>query len=156
MGAVWIFYYSHEAGSLSESEFLYNWRFTDNQFILATSPLRLSTNSFIFQLNTCSYSPYVTSSLMRGWVCRLQLLLVLASAVILSSKSSRTHDHNLLSLLWDSPNLEGQVPVFISPRYWVPFLSPPTVQVFDAATSTWERLIVSLGFSYIMFSWVCR
>jgi hypothetical protein len=40
---------------------------------------------FFFQLNTCSYSPYVTSSLKRGWACRLQLLLALASAVILKS-----------------------------------------------------------------------
>jgi hypothetical protein len=61
----------------SKSELLYNWRFTANQFILATSPSRLTTSNFIFQLNTCGYSPYVTSSLMRGWVCRLQLLLVL-------------------------------------------------------------------------------
>jgi hypothetical protein len=38
-----------------------------------------------FQLNTCGHNPYVTSSLTRGWVCRLQLLLTLASAVILMS-----------------------------------------------------------------------
>jgi hypothetical protein len=72
----------------SESELLYDWWFTVNQFVLATSPLRLTTSNFIFQLNTCSYSPYVTSSLMRGWVCRLQLLLGLASAVILRSESA--------------------------------------------------------------------
>jgi hypothetical protein len=30
-------------------------------------------------LNPCGYSPYVLSSLTRGWVCRLQLLLALAS-----------------------------------------------------------------------------
>jgi hypothetical protein len=35
------------------------------------------------QLNPCGHSPYVTSSLTRGWVCRLQLLLVLTSRVIL-------------------------------------------------------------------------
>jgi hypothetical protein len=69
-----------------ESELLYNWRFTANQFVLATSPLRLTTSNFIFQLNTCG--SYVISSLTRGWVCRLQLLLVLASGVIL-----RSHDH---------------------------------------------------------------
>jgi hypothetical protein len=34
-----------------------------------------------------------------------------------------TRDHSLLSQIRDSPNLEGQVPVFISPRHWVPFLS---------------------------------
>jgi hypothetical protein len=33
-------------------------------------------SNFIFQLNTCGYSRYVTSSLTRGWVCRSQLLLV--------------------------------------------------------------------------------
>jgi hypothetical protein len=32
-------------------------------------------DQFIFQLNTYDYSPYVTTSLTRGWVCRLQLLL---------------------------------------------------------------------------------
>jgi hypothetical protein len=68
-----------------------------------------------FQLNPCGYKPYATSSLMRGCVCRLQLLLVLASAVILGSESSRTHTHILLSQIRDSPNMEGQVPVFISP-----------------------------------------
>jgi hypothetical protein len=69
-----------------------------------------------FQLNTCGHSPYVTSSLARGWVSRLQLLLTFARAVILKSESSETHDHVLLSQIRDSPNLEGQVPVFISPR----------------------------------------
>jgi hypothetical protein len=53
---------------------------------------------------------------MTGWVCRLQLLLVLASAVILRSESRRTHDHILLSQFRDSPNRKNQVPVFISPR----------------------------------------
>jgi hypothetical protein len=54
---------------------------------------------------------------MRGWVCRLQLLLVLPSAVILGSESCRTHDNILLSQIGDSPNLEGLVPVFISLRH---------------------------------------
>jgi hypothetical protein len=53
---------------------------------------------------------------MREWVCRLQSLLALASAVILGSESRGTHDHILLSQIRDSPNMEGQVPVFISPR----------------------------------------
>jgi hypothetical protein len=55
-------------------------------------------------------------SLTRGRVCRLQLLLVLASAVIFGSESRGTHDHILLSQIRDSPTLEGHVPVFISPR----------------------------------------
>jgi hypothetical protein len=102
--------------SESESELLYDWRFTANQFVLATSPLRLKTSIFFFWQNTCFHNPYVTSSLTRGWVYRLQLLLVLASAVIFRSESRGTHDHILLSQIQDSPNLEGQVPVFISPR----------------------------------------
>jgi hypothetical protein len=115
---------SHPFLSESESELLYDWRFTADQFVLVTSPLRLKTSNFIFQLNTCGYSPYVTSCLTRGWVCRLQLLLVLARAVILRSEFRRTHDHILLSQIRDSPNLEGQVPVFISTRNSVARLYP--------------------------------
>jgi hypothetical protein len=95
-----------------------------NEYVLATSPLRLTTSNFIFQLNGCCYSPYITSSLTRGWVCHLQLLLVLASAVILRSESRGTHDHSLPSQIRDSTNLEGQVPVFISPRNSVARLYP--------------------------------
>jgi hypothetical protein len=100
----------------SESELLYNWQFTAKQFVLAPSPLRLTSSNFCFQMSTCGHSPYVTSSLTRGWFCRLQLPLILASAVILRSGSRETHDHTLLSQIRDLTNLEGQVPVFISPR----------------------------------------
>jgi hypothetical protein len=53
-----------------ESELLYDWRFTANQFVLAPSPLRLKAR-FLFQLNTCGNSPYVTFSLTRRLVCLL-------------------------------------------------------------------------------------
>jgi hypothetical protein len=46
-------------------------------------------------------------SLMRGRVCRLQLLLTFASAVNLASGSHGTHDHILVSQIRDSPNLVG-------------------------------------------------
>jgi hypothetical protein len=137
----------------SESELLYDWRFTANQFVLATSQLRLSTGIFFPpQLNSCGYSPYVTSSLRRGWVCRLQLLLVLASAVILRSESRGTHDNILLSQIRDStqPGRSGRriyIPpgrgwLGYTPLHWVPFSSLPTtcratVEVFDPA-STWD------------------
>jgi hypothetical protein len=39
---------------------------------------------------------------MRGLVCRLQFLLALASAVIVGSESSGTHDHTLLPQIGDS------------------------------------------------------
>jgi hypothetical protein len=102
--------------SESQSELLYDWWFSANQFVLATSPLRLTTTTSIFQLNTCSYSPHVTSSLTRVWVCRLQLLMLIASAVILRSESRGTHDHIVLFQIRGSPNLEGEDAVFISPR----------------------------------------
>jgi hypothetical protein len=89
---------------------------------MAISSLRLTTSSFVFQLNTCGCCFYVTSSLTRGWVCRLQLLLGLARAVILRFESRRIHDHILLSQIQDSSNLEGPVPVFISPRNRVAWL----------------------------------
>jgi hypothetical protein len=88
---------------------------------LGDNPLRLTTSNFIFQLNTCGHSPYVTSSLTRGRVCHLQLLLVLASAVILRSESLGTQDHILLPKIRDSPNLEGRIPVFIPPGTGFPF-----------------------------------
>jgi hypothetical protein len=60
--------------------------------------------------------------LMRGQVCCLQLLLVLASTVILGSGSRETHSHNLLSQIRASPNLEGQV--LISPGSGWPSYNP--------------------------------
>jgi hypothetical protein len=44
------------------------------------------------------------------------LLLILASPIILTAEFCWSHNHILLSQIRDSPNLEGQVPVFISPR----------------------------------------
>jgi hypothetical protein len=76
--------------------------------------MRLTTSICIFQLNTCGYSSYVTSSLTRGRVCRLQLLLGLASAVILRSEPRGTLGHILLSQIRVSPNLEA------SPRIYIP------------------------------------
>jgi hypothetical protein len=49
---------------------------------------------------------------------------VFASAVILRSESCGAHDHILLSQIWDSPNLEDQVHVFISHRNRVAQLYP--------------------------------
>jgi hypothetical protein len=100
--------------SVSESELLYDWRFSANQFALEPSPLRLMTS--IFFSTAYFHSPYVTSSLTRKWVYRLQLLLALASAVILRCESRGIHDHILLSQIRDFPNLGDQVSMFISPR----------------------------------------
>jgi hypothetical protein len=87
----------------SESELLYDWRFTAKQFVLAPSPLRLTARIIFSQMNTCGHSHYITSSLTRGWVCHLQLLLGLASAFSLGSESRGTRDNILLSQIRDFP-----------------------------------------------------
>jgi hypothetical protein len=71
-------------------------------------------------------------SLKRGRACRLQLLLNLASAIILGSESSGTHDHTLLSQILASPILEDQVPVLISLTRWPSWYSLGT----DATENT--------------------
>jgi hypothetical protein len=53
-----------------------------------------------WHLRVCSFG---APSLTRWRVCRLQLLLVLASAVIFGSESSRTRGHILLSQIRDFP-----------------------------------------------------
>jgi hypothetical protein len=60
---------------------------------LGAEPLQTHGQNFFSQLNTCSHSPYITSSLTRGWVCHLKLLLALASAFILGPESREIPDH---------------------------------------------------------------
>jgi hypothetical protein len=52
------------------------------------------------------------------------MLMVLARAVILRSEALGANDKIVLSQIRDSPNLEGQVPLFISPRNSVDRLYP--------------------------------
>jgi hypothetical protein len=66
------------------------------------------------------------------------LLLVLASAVILRSGPRGTQDHILLPQIRDSPNLERQVPVFISLRKRV-------AQLYPQALGSFSRLLRSQG-----------
>jgi hypothetical protein len=70
---------------------------------LGTEPLETHNQKFCSQLNIYSHSPYITSSLMRGWVCYLILLLALASTFILGPESCGTRDHILLSQIRDFP-----------------------------------------------------
>jgi hypothetical protein len=62
---------------------------------------------FFRQLRVCYF---VASSLTRGWVCNLLLLLVLASAVPLGSESHGTQDHILLSQFLRLPQPGGPGP----------------------------------------------
>jgi hypothetical protein len=85
-----------------------------------------SLQAIFFQLNPCGHSPYVTSCLTRGWVCHLQFLLALASAVILRSECCGTHYHILLS---DSrlPQPGGPGPrIYIPQEQGGPVIAPGT------------------------------
>jgi hypothetical protein len=65
------------------------------------------------------------------------LPFIIASAFILGSESRGTRDHILRSQIRDYPNLEGQVPVFISPRNRVTRLYPQTLgSLFVASYDT--------------------
>jgi hypothetical protein len=110
----------------SKSDLLYDWQFTANQLVLVPSPLRPTTSILFFQLNTYCHSPYVTSSLMSGWVCGLKLLLALASAVILGSKPRRTHYYILLSQIWDSPTCRARYPIYIPQEQGGPIITQGT------------------------------
>jgi hypothetical protein len=74
------------------------------------------------------YCQKVASFLMCGALSDkrtdLSFTIALASADIFGSESRGTHDHILLSQMRDSPDLEGQVRIFISPRKWVAQLYP--------------------------------
>jgi hypothetical protein len=108
--------------SVSESGLLYDWRFTTSHS-WRQHVLRLTTINF-FQLNTCGYSPYVTSSLRRWWVYRSQLLLAVASAVIPTSGSHRSHDHILLSQIRDSPTWRVKSRIYIPQEQGCQFITP--------------------------------
>jgi hypothetical protein len=86
---------------------------------LGDKPLETHDRRFFFQLNTCGHSPYVTSSLTRRWVFHLQMLLALASAVILRSESSGTFYCFTFERVFISPQEQGG-PV-IPPGTWYPF-----------------------------------
>jgi hypothetical protein len=51
----------------SKSKLLCEWRFTADQFALASSPLRFTARDFFFQRNSCGHSLYVTSSMITPW-----------------------------------------------------------------------------------------
>jgi hypothetical protein len=145
-----------------ESELLLRLAVYSQSVHLRAKPLETHDQcTFFFQRNTCGYSPYITSSLTRGWVCRLQLLLALASAIILGSSFT------VSNLRVPQSSGPGQR-IFIQgtgwPRYtlrhWIPLLSPPTtrraaVEVFEP-TSTRDRLSHSFRFCLYTHNFSCK
>jgi hypothetical protein len=93
-------------------------------------------------------------SLTIGRVCCLQLLLAIASAVILESKSHGTHDRVLVSQIRDSINLEARPPYLHPPGTWYPSYNPRhwvlfrrLLQLFEHAStpgSHWLQLEVKV------------
>jgi hypothetical protein len=94
------------------------------------------------QLQVCWY---VAHSLLRGLVCHLQLLLALASAVILGSERHGTHTI-FYCLRFETPTTWRTRSTYscppgigrptCTPRHWIPFFSPPitcraTVDAFE-------------------------
>jgi hypothetical protein len=73
-------------------------------------PLEISFRQLLL---CCFVAPHLTRGLVYNLL--VQLFLGLARAVTFGSKSRKTHGH-IYCLIWDSPNMEGQVPVFISPN----------------------------------------
>jgi hypothetical protein len=95
------------------------------QFVLVSdSHLELKTN-FLFSVWQLWVSWCWTHSLTRGWACNLlvQFLLGLARAVTHGSKSGSTKTI-FYCLISESPKLEDQIPVFITPRNRVAQLYP--------------------------------
>jgi hypothetical protein len=76
---------------------IYDWRSVDQSVLVSGSHLKPMIR-FLFSIRQLRISWCGTPSLTRGWVCNLlvQLLLGLARAFILWSKSRRTHDPILL------------------------------------------------------------
>jgi hypothetical protein len=117
---------------------------------------------FLVLSDSCVYVD-VCWSLTTGRICNLRLLLRFASAVILESQSHSNHDHILLSQIWDPPNLEGQVPVLISPRNWAVQLLPQALgiaQFTHSLTHSLTHLLspASLCLTTLAFStnWIFR
>jgi hypothetical protein len=107
-------------------------------------------------------------SLTRGRICRLQLLLALASAVIFGSESSGTRDHMLLSQIRDFP-FRRLLRLRVQWDSWpyvtvsdsrLPFSSPPTtlrvsVEVFEPASiRDWKLYFMCVYmYVYIYINW---
>jgi hypothetical protein len=98
------------------------------QCVLVSSPIWGPTSDFCYFRTFADF--LLWGSISEERTGRLQILVVLASLVILGSESCGTHDHILLSQILDSPNLEGQVSIFISPRNWVTQLHSQAISIY--------------------------
>jgi hypothetical protein len=144
----WISHNWSNSESESESELLYNWRITENQFVLETSPLRLTTSNFIFQLNTCGYIPYWC------WFSPAQSSSGPSPAGLMTT---------FYCLRFETPPTWRARSTYLyppgtgwpgyTPRHWVLFSAPPTtrratVALFDPAF-TWDDSVLIWTAAYV-------
>jgi hypothetical protein len=88
-----------------------------------------------FPVDSCGSYYFVVPSLTRGRVCNLLLNCVWAlPEQSLLSRSPAELTAIFYCLIGNSPNLEGQVPVFISPRNRVAQLYPRALGSLSAAS----------------------
>jgi hypothetical protein len=95
-----------------KSKLYYDWQSVGQSVLVSGTHLGPTTHFpllpiiiFTQLLVSCWGAP----SLTRGRVCTFPLLPGITSAIFHRSESHVTHEHILLSLFWDSPNLEGPV-----------------------------------------------
>jgi hypothetical protein len=128
---------------------LYYDRRSDGQCVLVSSLHLGPKTRFLLLSGSWQVCWCGAPTLMRGRVFRLELLLALASSVILGSESRETHYHILLYQIQDSPNLEGQVPIFISSRKRV-------AQLYLQALGSFRRLLRIAGLKHFPASPLAR
>jgi hypothetical protein len=134
--------------SLTKSKLCYDRRWVGQSVLVSSTPSGAYDQICITvrQLWVCCCGAL---SLTTERVCRLQLLLVLASAVILEFESRRTREHILLLRFETPPTWRTRSPYLYptatgwpsyTPRHSVHFSSPPTtrsgtVEVFEPAST---------------------
>jgi hypothetical protein len=98
-------------------------------------PLTNFSFAMRFSVDSCGFVVFVAPSLTRGRVCNslLNCFWALPEQSLLS-RSPVELTAIFYCLVWDSPNLEGQVPVFISPRNRVAQLYPRALGSLSAAS----------------------
>jgi hypothetical protein len=136
-------------------ELIYDRRSVGQSILVSGSPLEPMTG-VLFSVWHLRVSWYRASSLTWGWVWNLliQLLLALARALTLGSKSLRTHDHTFLShIRLPQPVPPGTWLPTCIPGHWVLFSSPlttrrATVEVFWSSSTRVDLFSLSY-FSYI-------
>jgi hypothetical protein len=128
----------------SESDLLYDWRFTANQFVLAPSFLWITTREFFFQLNSCGNSPHVTSSPTRLWVCLLWICLAFFRMYVL-------HIQHVIEYSFSCTVYK----FFVSPGFAKQIMSILLILRYNGSLITWTVISLTIAkFNPLIFSFV--